>query len=366
MPLDRIAVREAFESPAAVENRFILKKMGPLAGLRLLDVGAGLGESAVYFALRGAKVTATDLSPGMVRCAVDLGKLHGVEVEGVVSAGEALGVPEGTFDLVYVANTIHHVTDKRALFEQVHRALKPGGRFFSFDPLAYNPVINVYRKMATQVRTEDEAPLTFADVKLAGEFFEDVGHREFWIAAMALFLKYYLIDRVHPNADRYWKRIFKETPARLWWWWPLRGGRRDDPPAAGPQAVVEHGDVGTQAGVTGRFRTGGADRATSDGFEPHHALEFSPVVAPCTRRQVRGMEHLREGPWLQTPSRRDYVNITPQVEDLVRRSGIAHGLYLVNAMHITACVYVNDAGDDLFRDYIDRLERIVSNAPASQ
>lgn len=220
-PLDQIAVRAAFEAPTALENKAILALMGDLRGKRLLDVGAGLGESSVYFALQGAEVTAVDISPGMVRCAVELGKLHGVEIHGVVQSGEDLNVPGGHYDLVYVANTIHHVTDKDRLFAQIAHALKPGGRFFSFDPLAYNPVIEVYRRMATQVRTEDEAPLTFADVDRAALYFTNVQHREFWILTLSLFLKYFLIDRVHPNADRYWKRIFRETPASLWWWTPL-------------------------------------------------------------------------------------------------------------------------------------------------
>jgi SAM-dependent methyltransferase len=220
--LEDINVREAFEAPTAPENRFILKMMGDLRGKRILDVGAGLGESSVYFALQGAKVTATDLSPQMVDTAVRLGKLHGVEVDGVVTPGETLDVPADTYDFAYVANTIHHVTDKGVLFEQVRRALKPGGRFFSWDPVAYNPVINAYRRMATEVRTEDEAPLTFADVALARKYFAEVGHREFQIATLAIFLKYYLIDRVHPNQDRYWKRILRETDRSLWWWQPLR------------------------------------------------------------------------------------------------------------------------------------------------
>jgi SAM-dependent methyltransferase len=226
VPLDQIAVREAFESPTAMENQFILRRIGPLRGLKLLDIGAGLGESAVYFALQGAEVTAADLSPAMVQCAGDLARHHGVAISGIVGAAESLKVPDNHFDVVYIANTIHHVTDKPAVFERIHRALRPGGRFFSIDPLAYNPVINVYRRMATQVRTADERPLTFADVSLARRFFVDVEHREFWIASLALFLKYYLVDRVHPNAERYWKRIYREDPRRLWWWLPLRAADR--------------------------------------------------------------------------------------------------------------------------------------------
>ena len=221
-PLASINVREAFEAPTAPENRFILRRMGDLRGKRVLDVGAGLGESSVYFALRGASVTATDLSPAMVDTAVRLGKLHGVDIDGRVTPGESLDVDAGAYDFVYVANTIHHVTDKGGLFEQVRRALKPGGRFFSWDPLAYNPAINAYRRMATEVRTEDESPLTFADVKLAKTYFSGVGHREFQIATLSVFLKYYFVDRVHPNQDRYWKRILRETDRSLWWWQPLR------------------------------------------------------------------------------------------------------------------------------------------------
>jgi len=220
-PLDQIAVKEAFEAPTAMENKAILALMGDLCGKRLLDIGCGLGESSVYFALKGAQVTASDLSPGMVHCAVALGKLHGVEIQGLVQSGESLDLTPGFYDLVYIANTIHHVTDKRQLYTQIQNALKPGGRFFSFDPLAYNPFINVYRKIATEVRTEDEAPLTFHDVKLASEYFQNVRHREFWILSLSLFMKYFILDRVHPNQDRYWKRIFKETPATLRWWTPL-------------------------------------------------------------------------------------------------------------------------------------------------
>lgn len=220
-PLDQIRVRECFESPTAVENRFILEMMGNLRGKRLLDIGAGLGESSVYFALQGADVTMVDISPAMVETARRLAALHGVGLDGIVSAGEDLRLPEGQFDIVYIANTIHHVQDRGSLLAQVRSALKPGGWFFAYDPLAYNPAIQVYRRMAMAVRTPDEAPLTLADVRLARKYFPNLRHREFWLLSLALFLKYYVVDRVHPNQDRYWKRILGETRCSLWWWLPL-------------------------------------------------------------------------------------------------------------------------------------------------
>lgn len=220
--MEDILVRECFEAPTALENRFILDRLEPLSGKKLLDIGAGLGESSVYFALRGARVTTVDISPQMVEMALGLGKNYGVELEGIVSSAEDLNLPDNSYDIIYVANTIHHVRDRASLFEPMHRALKPGGMFISYDPIAYNPMINVYRRMATAVRTPDESPLTVADLKLARRYFCHVQHREFWISTLFLFVKYYLIDRVHPNQDRYWKRILRETPERLWWWTPLR------------------------------------------------------------------------------------------------------------------------------------------------
>ena len=220
--MDEVLVRECFEAPTAVENQFILSLMGDLRGKRLLDLGAGLGESSVYFALRGARVTTVDLSPQMVEMAVKLGKHYGVELEGIVSGAEDFNLPSSTYDLIYVANTIHHIHDRASLFEQMSRALKPGGKFFSYDPLAYNPAINVYRRMASQVRTLDESPLRVADVKLARKYFQNVDHREFWLLTLVLFVKYYFLDGINPNQDRYWKRILRETPERIWWWMPLR------------------------------------------------------------------------------------------------------------------------------------------------
>ena len=220
-PVDQVCVLECFEAPAAVENRYILSLMGPLAGKRILDIGSGLGESSVYFGRMGARVTMIDISPRMIEKAKEVGRYHGVEIEGRTGIGEQLPVGDAEFDIVYVANTIHHVTNRRRLFYEMQRVLKPDGSFFSYDPLAYNPAINVYRRMANQVRTEDERPLHRSDIAMAREYFEDVQYRTFWIATLALFFKYYLLDRLHPNDDRYWKRILRETDSSLWWWKPL-------------------------------------------------------------------------------------------------------------------------------------------------
>ncbi len=78
------------------------------------------------------------------------------------------------------------------------------------------------------------------------------------------------------------------------------------------------------------------------------------------------MKHLREELWFNTPHRRDYINITDKVQELITRSGVREGLCLVNAMHITASVYINDAESGLIHDYDDWLERLAPHEPISQ
>jgi len=78
------------------------------------------------------------------------------------------------------------------------------------------------------------------------------------------------------------------------------------------------------------------------------------------------MKHLTEFLWFETPHRRDYLNITGTVEKLVTKSGVQEGLCLVNAMHITASVYINDAEDGLLHDYDVWLEKLAPHAPTGQ
>jgi secondary thiamine-phosphate synthase enzyme len=71
------------------------------------------------------------------------------------------------------------------------------------------------------------------------------------------------------------------------------------------------------------------------------------------------MKSYREELWFETKERREYRNITSQVERVVQQSGIQEGLVLVNAMHITASVYINDDEAGLLQDYEQFLERLV-------
>jgi secondary thiamine-phosphate synthase enzyme len=78
------------------------------------------------------------------------------------------------------------------------------------------------------------------------------------------------------------------------------------------------------------------------------------------------MKSYRKELWFNIPKRRQTVDITPQVEEALGESGIREGLVLVNAMHITASVYINDAESGLYDDMERWLEGLAPHEPVSQ
>jgi secondary thiamine-phosphate synthase enzyme len=78
------------------------------------------------------------------------------------------------------------------------------------------------------------------------------------------------------------------------------------------------------------------------------------------------MKSYRKELWFNLPARRGYINITPDVELALRESGIKEGLILVNAMHITASVFINDDESGLHGDYDQWLEKLAPHDPISQ
>ena len=78
------------------------------------------------------------------------------------------------------------------------------------------------------------------------------------------------------------------------------------------------------------------------------------------------MKSHRKELWFETRDRRDYINITPQVQAELAASGVREGLCLVNAMHITASVYINDDERGLLADYDQWLEQLAPHAPTSR
>ena len=75
------------------------------------------------------------------------------------------------------------------------------------------------------------------------------------------------------------------------------------------------------------------------------------------------MKSYRKELWFETKTRMAFINITPQVEQCLKESGVVEGLVLVNAMHITASVFINDDERGLHQDYAQFLEKLVPHEP---
>lgn len=207
--LSTILVDESFDSCTTPENRQIVKWLGDIRHKRILDLGCGAGEAAVYFAKRGAKVTASDVSPKMLNVAQALANRHNTNIKTYQCPADQTSLPDQSFDIVYAANLIHHVNIDKTLAE-IKRLLRPGGVAIFWDPLKHNPIINLYRRIAHRVRTEDEQPLNINDLKIFRAHFSSVKYECFWLFTLWIFVRFYLIEHINPNQERYWKKIIFE------------------------------------------------------------------------------------------------------------------------------------------------------------
>jgi secondary thiamine-phosphate synthase enzyme len=85
-----------------------------------------------------------------------------------------------------------------------------------------------------------------------------------------------------------------------------------------------------------------------------------------TKGEIRAMKSYRKELWFNISSRREFINITPEVEGCLNESGINEGFVLCNAMHITASVFINDDESGLHNDFEVWLEKLAPEKPHSQ
>ncbi|MBI4423400.1 MAG: class I SAM-dependent methyltransferase [Elusimicrobia bacterium] len=218
---EEIDIKIVNEACTAPEMRCIREALGDLKGRTLLDIGCGLGEASVYFATLGADVTSTDLSGQMLAKTQELARKNHTSVRTHKATAESLNLSRNqTFDVVYAGNLFHHVDIAQTL-ERVTAHIQPKGMLVSWDPVAYNPLINVYRRVATKVRTEDEHPLTMRDLQLFKDRFQQVTFRWFWLSTLLIFVIMVLVQRRNPNKERYWKAVLYEGEKWRWLYAPL-------------------------------------------------------------------------------------------------------------------------------------------------
>ncbi len=206
--IEDLKVKETFEAKTAIENHYILEKLGPLSGKKILDLGCGAGEASVYFAVKGAHVYACDVSEEFLKVAARLSEKNGVHINLEAADASHLPFENNFFDIVYGNGILHHAELSSAA-KEIARILKKGGQAAFIEPLPYNPFIKIYRWLAKGVRTADEKPLTFKQIQILKNDFSSMVHQEFWLFSLLIFFHFFFVKRWNPSKVRYWKKVIE-------------------------------------------------------------------------------------------------------------------------------------------------------------
>ena len=159
---------------------------GGLKGARVLEIGAGLTTQAFWMVEEGAHVTGIDISDVVVEKtrvrARELGVQDSCDFQ--VMDAENLSFAPDSFDVVCGNSVIHHI-DLELAYANSARVLKPQGRAVWREPLGHNPLLNAFRRLTPQMRTDDEHPLVMDDLKLAERWFSSIDARFFHLTTPA-------------------------------------------------------------------------------------------------------------------------------------------------------------------------------------
>lgn len=157
-------------------------------GKRVLDYCCGEGILARKLASFGAEAFGIDISPFSIEKAKVKAQQEGVasNTNFAVMDAEKMSFEDNFFDIVVCHGVLHHLDVKKA-FPEIARVLKPDGQVICAEPLAYNPVFQLYRKMTPHLRTEWEAHhiLTKADIFESLKSFDGIDMRFFHLTALA-------------------------------------------------------------------------------------------------------------------------------------------------------------------------------------
>ena len=169
---------------------FAIDQLRPLAGKRILEVGAGSGMLAVYLALQGADVTGIDVSSGILEVAAKRAEVSGVSdrTHFIHTPIEAFDAPSGSFDAVIGNNVVHHFERDLAM-ANLARLLAPGGRATFCEPVLFVPEAvrsvryseRVARRFPPHTHTPDERSLNQSDLAIIERYFGDVSWRPFQV-----------------------------------------------------------------------------------------------------------------------------------------------------------------------------------------
>lgn len=178
--------------PEANHFKRLLGALGNIDGLRVFEIGCGPGDFTFQLASRGARVLASDISAKAVDRARERNRdfiPHQVEIERIDLS--QVSAAERSFDLVTGIDILHHL-DLQTSAMNISKVLKPGGRAVFIEPLAHNPISNIWRRLTPSIRTSNERPLSYAEIEEFGRPFSACSYSEFQLVTLLSSLAFLL------------------------------------------------------------------------------------------------------------------------------------------------------------------------------
>jgi len=196
--------------------------MGDLSGRHVLEYGCGEGWTTLDLARKAGHVSAFDISQQAIDNAQQSLARAGLAARCTlrVLPAEQLDFPDDAFDVAVGFAILHHLDMERALAE-LHRVLRPGGVAYFAEPLATNPLIQLYRRLTPQYRTPDERPLYLQELPALLKRFSGYAHREFFLCALPALGLAHLPGgaRIYPAVSRGLHRVDESLLS----WFPALG-----------------------------------------------------------------------------------------------------------------------------------------------
>ena len=187
---DRANQNKYYKALHALQKDFLKDLKFETNSKDVLDYGCGSGNFAEkVLNFKPKKITAVDISEEAIKKAKNNHGYNNNKIEYRVENCENLKLSSSSFDVAYGGGILHHLNLNKSL-EELKRILKKDGKIIFVEPLATNPIINLYRKFTPNARSIDEHPFKFSDLRLIKKVFKDVEIKYYGFFTL-LFFKFY-------------------------------------------------------------------------------------------------------------------------------------------------------------------------------
>ena len=187
---DRLQQNKFYKALYSLQIDFLDSLKRKTKSKDVLDYGCGTGSfTEKVIAFQPKKIVAIDISEEAIKKAKNKPEAENKNVEYRVENCENLNLNSDTFDVAYGGGILHHLNLNKSLNE-LNRVLRKDGTIIFVEPLATNPLINLYRKFTPKARSSDEHPFRFNDIKLIETIFKNVEIKYYGFLTLIFFLFY--------------------------------------------------------------------------------------------------------------------------------------------------------------------------------